>query len=58
MFKFIFKTLFDQRKMNDSTLDLLSEKSDEEFADEFAMEVERKAAELEITVDYYMMECM
>ncbi len=58
MFKFIFKTLFDQRKMNDSTLDLLSEKSDEEFADEFAMEVERKAAELEITVDYYMMEFM
>ncbi len=58
MFKFIFKTLFEQRKMNDSTLDLLSEKSDEEFADEFAMEVERKAAELEITVDYYMMEFM
>jgi hypothetical protein len=26
------------------------------YADEYAMELERKAAELEITVDYYMME--
>ncbi len=56
MFKFIFHIL--DNKMNDSTLDILSDKSDEEFADEFAMEIERKAAELEITVDYYMMEFM
>jgi hypothetical protein len=26
------------------------------YADEYAMEIERKCAELEITVDYYMME--
>ena len=28
------------------------------FADEYAMELERKAAELEITVDYFIQEFM
>ncbi len=42
--------------MNESTLDLFSQHEDEMYADEYAMELERKAAELEITVDYYMME--
>ncbi len=42
--------------MNESTLDLFCQHEDEAFADEYAMELERKAAELEITVDYYMME--
>jgi len=42
--------------MNDSTLDLFCQHDDEMYADEYAMEIERKAAELEITVDYYMME--
>lgn len=41
--------------MNDSTLDLFEEKADEE-ADLFAKSLEEKAKELEITVDYYMME--
>jgi len=56
MFKFIFRTLFDQRKMHDSTLDLFCEHEDEMYADEFSREVEMKAAELEVTVDYYLME--
>lgn len=38
--------------MNESTLDSFCQHED----DEYAMELERKAAELEITVDYYMME--
>ena len=42
--------------MNDSTLDLFCQHDDEMDADQYAMELERKAAELEITVDYYMME--
>jgi hypothetical protein len=42
--------------MHESTLDAFEEKSNEEQAEEFAKEVERKCAELEITVDYYMME--
>ena len=56
MFKFIFKTLFDQRKMHDSTLDLFCDHESAEYADEYAMEIERKAAELEVTVDYYLAE--
>jgi len=58
MFKFIFNKLFDQRKMHDSTLDLFCEHESAKYADEFALEIERKAAELEVTVDYYMMEFM
>lgn len=42
--------------MHDSTLDLFCDHEDEIIADEYAMEIERKAAELEVTVDYYMME--
>lgn len=56
MFKFILHTIFQQNKMHESTLDLFSDHEDEVIADEYAMEIERKAAELEITVDYYMME--
>jgi hypothetical protein len=45
--------------MHDSTLDLFCDHGDDErSADEFAMEIEMKAAVLEITVDYYMMEFM
>ena len=44
--------------MFNSTLDLFCEHEDAEYADEFAMELEEKAAELEVTVDYYMMEFM
>jgi hypothetical protein len=44
--------------MNDSTLDLFCQHEDDRFADEYAMEIEQKAAELEVTVDYYVMEFM
>ncbi len=56
MFKFILQTIFQQNKMHESTLDLFANKSDDEFAEEYALEIERKAAELEVTIDYYMME--
>lgn len=42
--------------MFDSTLDLFCEHEDAEYADEFAMELEEKAAELEVTVDYIIQE--
>jgi hypothetical protein len=44
--------------MNDSTLDLFCQHEDGDDADQFAMEIEMKAALLEVTVDYYMMEFM
>jgi hypothetical protein len=44
--------------MNESTLDLFCQHEDDRFADEYAMEMEQKAAELEVTVDYYVMEFM
>ena len=44
--------------MNESTLDLFCQHEDERFADEYAMEMEQKAAELEITVDYFIQEFM
>jgi hypothetical protein len=49
------------RKVNtmyDSTLDLFCNHEDDQLADEYAMEIEMKAAILEVTVDYYMMEFM
>jgi hypothetical protein len=58
MLKFILHTIFQQNKMHDSTLDLFCEHEDETIADEYAMEIEMKAAMLEVTVDYYMMEFM
>ena len=58
MFKFILHTIFQQNKMHDSTLDLFCQHEDAKCADEYAMELEEKAAELEVTVDYYMMEFM
>ena len=42
--------------MHDSTLDLFCQDGDDTFADEYAKEIELKAAELEVTVDYYMQE--
>jgi hypothetical protein len=56
MFKFILQTIFQQYKMHESTLDLFCGDDSNEFADEYAMEIERKAAELEVTVDYYIAE--
>jgi hypothetical protein len=56
MFKFILKAIFQQNKMHDSTLDLFCNHDDEVYADEYAREIELKAAELEVTVDYYIAE--
>ncbi|WJZ47938.1 hypothetical protein [Synechococcus phage DSL-LC03] len=50
-------TLFTQT-MHESTLDLFCDHDDEQMAHEFAIELETKAAELEVTVDYYLMEFM
>ena len=59
MFKFIISTFFQQGKiMHDSTMDLFCEHEENRQAEQFVSEVESKAAELEVTVDYYMMEFM
>ena len=42
--------------MHDSTLDLFCDHESDKFADEYALELEQKAAELEVTVDYYIAE--
>lgn len=42
--------------MSESSLDLFCEHAEQAAADAFALECEQKAAELEITVDYYMAE--
>jgi hypothetical protein len=44
--------------MNDSTLDLFCEHQDKKDAEDFSLEIEKKAEKLEITVDYYLMEFM
>jgi hypothetical protein len=44
--------------MHESTLDLFCDHESAEYADEFAIEIEKKAAELEVTVDYYIAEFM
>jgi len=44
--------------MHDSTLDLFCQHADETIADEYAKEIELKAAELELPVDYYIQEFM
>ena len=57
MFKFILHLITNKNtNMHDSTLDLFCYHDDEVIADQYAMEIEKKAAELEVTVDYYMME--
>ena len=56
MLQFILNVIFQQYKMHDSTLDLFCDHESEEFADEYAKELELKAAELEVTVDYYIAE--
>jgi hypothetical protein len=42
--------------MHQSTLDLFCDHADEQMAEEYTMELEAKAAELEVTVDYYIAE--
>lgn len=53
-----YHTCMKDKFMHESTLDLFCQHEDEQMADNYAMEIEQKAAELEITVDYYMMEFM
>lgn len=42
--------------MHESTLDLFCQHADETIADEYAKEIELRAAELELPVDYYIQE--
>ena len=44
--------------MHESTLDLFCQHEDEMFAEEYVTELELKASQFEVTVDYYMMEFM
>ena len=48
----------DSIQIHESTLDLLCEHESVQLAEEFALEIEQKAADLEVTVDYYMQEFM
>lgn len=45
-------------RMHESTLDLFCDHDDDQLAEEYALEIESKAAALEVTCDYYMMEFM
>jgi hypothetical protein len=56
MFKFILRTIFQQNKMHDSTLDLFCDHESEEFADEYAKEIELLAEKYEVTADYIILE--
>ena len=56
MFEFILRTIFQQNKMHDSTLDLFCDHDSEEYADEYAKELEELASKYEVTVDYYIAE--
>jgi len=47
-----------EKHLSESTLDLFCDHADEQLADEYALEIESKAAALEVTVDYYMAEFM
>ena len=51
-----YHTCMKDEFMTDSTLDRFCDHADTQMAEEYAMELESKAAELEVTVDYYMAE--
>jgi len=51
-----YHTCMKDKFMLQSTLDLFCDHIDTQMAEEYAMELEAKAAELEVTVDYYMAE--
>jgi hypothetical protein len=53
-----YKAIMEDKFMSESSLDLFCELPSEQMAEEYAMELEAKAAELEVTVDYYMAEFM
>ena len=60
MFDFLvnlwYHTCMKDKFMSNTSLDLFCDHIDAQLADEYAMDLEAKAAELEITVDYYMAE--
>ena len=51
-----YHTCMKDKMMHQSTLDLFCDHADAQMAEEYTMELEAKAAELEVTVDYYMAE--
>ena len=51
-----YHTCMKDKFMSDTSLDLFCDHIDAQLADEYAMDLEAKAAELEVTVDYYMAE--
>ena len=51
-----YEVIMENKFMNESSLDLFCQLPSEQIAEEYAMELEAKAAELEVTVDYYMAE--
>jgi len=51
-----YYTCMKDKFMHQSTLDLFCDHIDTQMAEEYAMELEAKAAELEITVDYLIEE--
>lgn len=53
-----YEVIMENKFMNESSLDLFCQLPSEQIAEEYAMELEAKSAELEVTVDYYMAEFM
>ena len=53
-----YEVIMENKFMNESRLDLFCQLPSEQIAEEYAMELEAKSAELEVTVDYYMAEFM
>lgn len=53
-----YDVIMKDKFMHESTLDLFCQHADSQIAQEYAVELEKKAAELQVTVDYYMAEFM
>lgn len=51
-----YHTCMKEKFMSDTSLDLFCDHIDVQLADEYAIDLEAAAAELEITVDYYIAE--
>jgi hypothetical protein len=51
-----YHTCMKEKFMTKSSLDLFCDHIDAQLADEYAIDLEAAAAELEITVDYYIAE--
>lgn len=53
-----YEVIMKDKFMNESSLDLFCQLPSEQMAEDYAIDLEQKAAELEVTVDYYMAEFM